>query len=110
MTPTLAALLLCLSPVATDGDSVRCENGYSVRLWGISAVELREPGGREARDTLTRIISGRHLLCEIKGASFHRLTGMCWALGEDVAGEMVRAGQAKDWPKFSAGFYAEGAE
>lgn len=42
---------------AIDGDTLHC-GAERVRLRGIHAPELREPGGVEARDRLARLVAG----------------------------------------------------
>jgi endonuclease YncB( thermonuclease family) len=41
----------------------------SVRIWGIDAPELREPGGPEARDVLASHIGGRIVTLAFPGRS-----------------------------------------
>jgi micrococcal nuclease len=46
--------LLCTAVI--DGDTFRLETGETVRLIGIDAPELSQPGGEESRQYLTRLI------------------------------------------------------
>ena len=103
-----AAVLLLLSYTVTDGDTLR-SNGVGVRLWGINAAEKDEPGGRAARRALRRVTNGQKLTCEPVGAdSYRRILARCATPdGRDIACTMVRQGFARDWPKFSGGYYAD---
>jgi micrococcal nuclease len=38
--------------------------------------------------------------------SCDRIVAQCFVGDLDIAMEMVSAGQAKDWPKFSGGYYS----
>lgn len=50
---TLAAFL-CLSPIATDGDTIRCQGeGAAIRMVGIDAPELRGCRGKAGRVCVT---------------------------------------------------------
>lgn len=100
-----AALILCASPGITDGDTLRCDGGLKIRLWGIQAPERDEPGGLAATRALADITHGQTLVCQRKGKSYDRIVARCLIGKRDVAGEMVRRGHAVDWPKFSKGFY-----
>lgn len=102
----LAALILCLHAAAIDGDTLRCEDGTRIRLWGIQAPERYEPEGPASTRALSALITGKTLTCEPKGRSYDRIVARCTLSGEDVAGAMVRQGQAIDWPKYSGGHYA----
>jgi micrococcal nuclease len=46
--------------------------------------------------------------CELDGTRTHdRCAGVCYLDGRDVAAELVRAGVARDCPRFSDGRYAD---
>lgn len=106
MTGAFASVFLCLQAAAIDGDTLKCEDGTRVRLWGVSAPEKREPGGPEATRILSSLVDGKTLVCLPMGASFNRIVATCHQLGADVGEELVRAGAAKDDPRYSGGFYA----
>jgi endonuclease YncB( thermonuclease family) len=99
-------LILCASPGITDGDTFRCDGNLKVRLWGIQAPERSDPGGPASTRALADITHGRTLVCRRRGKSYDRVVAQCWIGDTDVAGEMVRRGQAVDWPEFSRGHYA----
>ena len=108
MTPALAAsvVFLCTSPAVHDGDTFRCHDGPRVRVWGIDAPELRTDAGPASRRALTHLVAGKVLICRRKGTSYDRVVALCTVRGRDVAADMVRQGQAVDWPRFSRGAYA----
>jgi endonuclease YncB( thermonuclease family) len=45
-----------------------------------------------------------------KAYSRDRIVAQCFLGGQDIAAEIVRAGHACDWPKFSAGHYRVSAQ
>lgn len=104
-----SALILCADPNVRDGDTIRCDGNIKIRLWGVDAPELNTDAGPASRRALANITSGQTLVCRKRGKSFDRLVAQCWIGNRDVAGEMVRAGHARDWPKFSHGWYSKDA-
>lgn len=89
---------------AMDGDSFRM-GGRTIRLAGIDAPELRQtcqtaegrewPCGREARETLARLIAAGGLQCEEQAADrYRRALAHCRTGAGNVAEAMVRAGLA----------------
>lgn len=103
----LAGVFFCLHAAAVDGDTIRCEDGRRVRVWGIQAPERYEPAGPASTRAMGSLITGKTLQCERKGPdSYNRIVARCLVDGRDVAGEMVRQGRAVDWPRFSHGAYA----
>lgn len=100
----IAAALVCASPVAVDGDTLRCAAG-PVRLLGIDAPEL--PGhcrrgrvctvgdGFASRAALARLIAGRTVLCRGTARdAYGRVLARCSAGGVDLSCAMVSAGRA----------------
>lgn len=108
MIALLAAAFICHVGPIHDGDTIRCQEGQRVRLWGVNAAELNDPGGQDARRALTRMISGKVLVCQKRGKSYDRVVALCRLNGHDIAAEMVREGFAVDWPRYSHGFYRRG--
>ncbi len=98
-----------------DGDGLRIE-GRSIRLWGIDAPELDQtceqngratPCGEDARLLLGALAQGGEITCETKDKDrYGRTVARCFADGLDLAGAMVRQGNALDWPRYSDGFYS----
>ncbi|MBU7045436.1 MAG: thermonuclease family protein, partial [Theionarchaea archaeon] len=50
--------------VVIDGDTFRLETGETVRLIGIDAPELSQPGGKESREYLTHLILNKGVTLE----------------------------------------------
>lgn len=102
----IGAILIFTVVTITDGDTIRSDD-LRVRLWGIDAPEMDESGGPAAKEALRTIIAGQELTCEVKGRDRYRRTVARCELpdGRDIACEMVRAGFARDWPKYSRGAY-----
>lgn len=104
---TLALILTLAAYAVTDGDTLK-SGGVGVRLWGIDAAEMSAPAGPAARAALGRLTGGATLRCEVRDIDrYRRIVARC-ALpdGRDLACEMVRAGHARDWPRYSGGAYA----
>jgi endonuclease YncB( thermonuclease family) len=100
-----------------DGDTLYVGR-LKYRLCGIDAPERGQPGSPEAADHLRKLIRGKTINCTPVGEgtpcdgrsarkSHDRIVAQCFVDGKDIAAEMVRSGHAKDWPKFSGGYYRE---
>lgn len=102
----IGAILILTAVTITDGDTIR-SGSLRVRLWGIDAPEMDESGGPAAKEALRRIIAGQELSCEVKDVDRYRRTvARCEQPdGRDIACEMVAAGMARDWPRYSGGTY-----
>jgi endonuclease YncB( thermonuclease family) len=89
-----------------DGDTIVID-GVSIRLFGIDAPEMDHPYGRNARRHMIDLCRGRRIRAEFDGSTSHdRLVARCFLPdGRDLSAEMVRAGLALDWPKYSRGVY-----
>lgn len=89
-----------------DGDTLDI-GGKRIRLAGIDAPELDHPYGKAAKSTLIRLCQGQEVRAEFDGlASYDRNLATCFLPdGRDLSAEMVRAGMAIDWPKYSGGAY-----
>lgn len=101
-----------------DGDTLTVD-GTKWRLWGVDAPELAQECvvagemtscGRDSWAHLDDLVFGKHIDCEPRGKSYDRMVGLCTvddgADGVDLGSEMVRAGWALDYPRFSHGAYA----
>jgi micrococcal nuclease len=90
-----------------DGDTIDLA-GVRIRLFGIDAPELDHPFGNNAKWALVRFCKGQTIRAEIDGEpSYDRSVARCYLPdGRDLSAEMVKAGMAVDWPKFSGGQYA----
>jgi len=99
-----------------DGDTLWVGR-TKIRLCGIDAPERNNPGGSEATRYLNTITRGRNIRCVIVGSgtpcdgrsrrtSYDRVVAQCFVGDADLAASLVRSGNAKDWKRFSGGYYA----
>jgi micrococcal nuclease len=81
-----------------DGDTFRLANGDTVRLIGIDAPELSQPGGEVSREYLAHLIVGKRVTLE-KGYEdkdkYYRLLRFVYINGLCINEEMVRKGYAE---------------
>lgn len=83
-----------------DGDMICVEFGGSsrgstwieVRLADFNAPELNQAGGREARDTLSRLMMGRRATCRAGRRSYDRVVAHCSVGGRPIGDLMREAG------------------
>lgn len=81
-----------------DGDGLCVAVGpgpdrwVEVRLADFYAPELHEPGGREAKATLERIVRGKRVSCVYERRSWDRAIAVCTLNGVSVGDLMRRAG------------------
>jgi endonuclease YncB( thermonuclease family) len=105
-----AALFLCLSPVAVDGDTLRCAGVGMVRLLGIDAPEMPghcragrvcTPGdGRDSKVVLARLIAGQRIVCAPAARdSYGRVLARCDDGAVDLSCAMIASGHAV--PRYS---------
>lgn len=90
-----------------DGDTL-IVGDTRIRLQGIAAPELEEPGGTDARTILVWLAPpGSTLNCVLTGERTHeRCVAVCRnAFGDDLGEEMVWRGGARDCPRYSGGRY-----
>lgn len=76
-----------------DGDSLCvtiAAGQVEVRLADFNAPELREPGGRAAKEALQRLIFGRTVTCRAGRRSYDRVVARCTLNGQSV-GDLMRA-------------------
>lgn len=114
--PPMPAQMLCATPepqatlvgrcYVIDGDTIDF-NGTRIRLFGVDAPELDQPYGNSAKWALVRLCRGQEVRAVFDGSMSHdRTVARCYLPdGRDLSEEMVRAGMALDWPKFSGGVY-----
>ena len=102
----LAAAFACLSPVAVDGDTLRCGAGVGlVRLLAIDAPEM--PGhcrvgrrctagnGFASKAALSRFVMRGGVVCSTRGRDHYgRVLARCSAGGADLSCAMVAGGFA----------------
>jgi endonuclease YncB( thermonuclease family) len=90
-----------------DGDTIDiC--GTRIRLAGIDAPEIGHPYGNNAKWALVNLCKGQTVRAVFDGDLSHdRTVATCYLPdGRDLSAEMVKAGMAIDWRKFSRGKYA----
>ena len=89
-----------------DGDTLRVGD-TRIRLQGIAAPELKEPGGRAAGAFLRELVRDYPVRCTLDGTrNRDRCVATCLTPdGEDVAKLEILAGLARDCPAFSRGRY-----
>ena len=85
-----------------DGDTFEIRydgEPTSVRLFGIDAPEIRDPGGAEAKAELARLILTRKVRLQFPGKrkrdNFGRLLARVYVDGIDIGAEMVKRGFAR---------------
>ena len=92
----------------TDGDTIRLASGERIRIAGIDAPETQRgqakcqreiDAGRAATATARRLLAGRAVQLERVGRSYNRTVARVTLGGRDVAGELVRRGAARWWPR-----------
>jgi endonuclease YncB( thermonuclease family) len=89
-----------------DGDTLRVRKGnevIKVRFCGIDAPELAQPLGKESRDYLKQLVgSGSVRMIAVEKDRYKRTVGELFlADGRSVNVEMVRAGMAYHYAKYS---------
>lgn len=91
-----------------DGDTIVIGK-MRIRLAGIDAPELDHPWGQKSKWALVQLCKGQKVTAEIKPELSHdRVVAVCTLPdGRDLAAELVRAGLALDWPKYSGGKYRQ---
>lgn len=92
-----------------DGDTIHLGEDR-IRLWGIDAPELDTPEGEVAREYLRLLLDPLEvemLRCQLLYEDrYGRSVARCVMPDDtDLACEMVRAGHARDWPRYSDGYY-----
>lgn len=74
-----------------DGFCVRTSAGLvEVRVADFYAPELNDPGGREAKAVLERLVMGRTVRCVAGKRSYDRITARCTLNGASV-GDLMRS-------------------
>ena len=98
-----------------DGDTIEVL-GVPIRLQGIAAPELSEPGGLAIAGAVWDLVAGHTVRCELTGEwSPDGCIGRCSVGGRadflersvDLAAVLVRDGLARDCPRTSGGRYRD---
>ncbi len=89
-----------------DGDTIAI-SGVKIRLAGIDAPEMDHPYGKKAKFAMMAMCNGQTITARFEGTLSHdRSVATCYLPdGRDLGAELVKAGLAIDWPKFSGGKY-----
>jgi endonuclease YncB( thermonuclease family) len=93
-----------------DGDTMVIE-GVHHRLYGIDAPESQQacadgwPAGKVASQALAALMEGRTITCELRGHDrYGRSVALCRADGRDLGADMVRAGMAIAYTRYSTDY------
>ena len=79
---------------AIDGYTI-IVNNYKIRLNGVSAPELSEEGGNEAKQAMQKILENKTIKCSLSGRkSYERYIGVCWIGAIDVGALIIMQGFA----------------
>ena len=93
--------------VVRDGDTIEV-GATAIRLQGVAAPERGTAAGRGATIAMRAMVLGKNLRCELDGSRTHdRCAGICYLDDDDIGEALIRAGLARDCPRFSDGRYAE---
>lgn len=96
-----------------DGDTIKLENGETIRLCGIDAPEKSQPFGPESKAKLQQFIEqadNNVILVETERDRFNRIVGDIFVRNSSsknpdeeffVNGEMVRSGMAHHYERYS---------
>ena len=92
----------------TDGDTFRLSGlDVAVRVWGLDAPERKQRGGTAATNAMRDLIDGKTLTCVERDIDrYRRVVGQCFLEnGQDIAAAMIAAGVAREYCRYSGGFY-----
>jgi endonuclease YncB( thermonuclease family) len=91
-----------------DGDTFVAD-GRTIRVWGIDAPERGDPVFLASKMYMEVILeNARELRCKfIDVDRYGRDVLHCQADGLDIGSMMVQMGMARDYRKYSGGYYAE---
>jgi micrococcal nuclease len=97
MIALLTSIILLAGIHVHDGDTIG-RGKDRIRIWGIDAPELSETGGKDSRDYLRSMISGKRLSCQlVERDRYGRRVMQCHLPnGTDLACQMVAARHAQD--------------
>jgi micrococcal nuclease len=101
----ISAIVGCTQQLTTisgikiiDGDTFRLETGETVRLIGIDAPELSQPGGEVSREYLAHLLLGNPITLERgyeDSDKYNRLLRFVYINGLCINEEMIRQGYAE---------------
>ena len=88
-----------------DGDTIEVGE-VPIRLNGVSAPELNEPLGPDAKIFMHDLVMGLPVRCELSGQkTYDRFVGICYLRDKDIGASIIEAGLALDCPRYSGGRY-----
>jgi endonuclease YncB( thermonuclease family) len=91
----------------TDGDTIRIRNNR-IRLWGIDAPERTQAYGPDATDYLQRLTQGKEISCTKQDTDkYGRVVAKCFTGDHDLGRDMIAAGLAIDYTRYSHGYYKD---
>ena len=100
----------------TDGDTIKLA-GTTYRLWGIDAPESKQlcadgwAAGRAATTFMRDLVRDHTVACEARGLDrYGRTIGLCRADGVDIQAEMVKAGMAWAFIRYSHDYVVQEVE
>jgi len=103
--PALAKSEISGNCLVIDGDTIhvmRNGNTTKVRLHGIAAPEMDQPGGKEATAFLERYAEGKPVRCILEETRTEKFEiGTCYMGGQDIAAAVVKSGFARVCPSYS---------
>ena len=91
-----------------DGDTIRTANeNTKVRLWGVDAPEIGEPGAEAAKDVLIDLVHGELVSFIVMDTDrYGRLVGRVFLDdGREVNRLLIEKGVAQEYCRYSKGFY-----
>lgn len=110
----MTGFLICLAAHAIDADTIKCADGVRIRIQGIEANELHQPGchlpvcpivtGPDGKRWMEATVGGKDLRYQPTGKSYSRITA--WVTlpdGRDLSCAAIKAGVAVRWEKFDRG-------
>lgn len=112
------------SPVSRviDGDTFQLSRPLvRIRLCGVDTPEKGQRGYREATAYTQALVRGKTVQCRTVGeqtpcdgrsgkVSGNRVVAQCFVDGKDIAMELVEAGLACAWPRYSGNYYSRHAK
>ncbi|MEO1027581.1 MAG: thermonuclease family protein [Pseudomonadota bacterium] len=105
-----------------DGDTFQLSRPLiRIRLCGVDTPEQGQRGYREATNFTKALVTGKKVECRVVGEgtpcdgrsarnSHSRFVAQCFVDGKDIAMELVKAGHACAWPKYSGQHYVRNSK
>jgi endonuclease YncB( thermonuclease family) len=92
-----------------DGDSLYLQGRRAqIRLWGVDAPEYDQQGGSEATALLTALALGKMVRCRMMDTDHYGRTvaRLFLADGQEINRLMIKSGKAREYRRFTKGFYS----